>query len=104
MIYRDKILILTGGGKDAKGNPLPVIEEGPYRAQVNPIRSDESVQYGAAPLTAYYRLVIGSTAGAKLTPTGQVKWRNRKLSIQGDVEPWIVNGRLHHYEATLRVG
>lgn len=80
------------------------METAPFPAQVNPIRSDESVQAGAAPLTAYYRLLMGS-GGEKLTPyRADHKWRGRTLSIQGDVEPWVVNGRLHHYETTLRVG
>lgn len=104
MIYKDKIIIVITGGRDAKGNPLPDREEGPFRAQVNPLRSSESVKYGTAPLTLFYRLLIGPTAGGKLTPTGAIKWQNRTLSVQGDVEPWMVNGRLHHYEATLRSG
>jgi hypothetical protein len=104
MIYHDKVIVVIPGGRDAKGNPLPNVEAGPYRAQVNPLRSSESVKYGTAPITLFYRLLIGPSAGAKLTPTGQVKWRNRTMSVQGDVEPWMVNGRLHHYEATLRAG
>ncbi|WP_026533905.1 hypothetical protein [Arthrobacter sp. H14] len=104
MIYKDKVIVVTGGGRDAKGNPLPTVDSGPFPAQVNPVSSSESVKYGAPPLTAYYRMMMGSYGGDLLTPTGQVKWRGRSLSVQGDVEPWIVNGRLHHYEATLRVG
>lgn len=97
-------MILTEGGRDPKGNPLPAVEEGPFPAQVNPLRSSESVKYGTAPLTLFYRLLIGPTAGGKLTPSGAIKWQNRTLSVQGDVEPWMVNGRLHHYEVTLQSG
>lgn len=104
MIYKDRIIIVTSGGRDPKGNPLPPVESGPFPAQVNPLNSSESVKHGTAPLTLFYRLLIGPTAAATLTPVSQVKWRNRTLSVQGDVEPWMVNGRLHHYEATLRVG
>lgn len=49
MILRDKITTITGGGTDNRGNPLPSVESGPYPAQVDPIRSDESVRYGSTP-------------------------------------------------------
>lgn len=104
MMYHDKVIVVTGGGKDAFGNPIPTVDNGPFRAKVNPLRSSESVSNGTAPLSLYYRLIIGPTPGSLLTPTGKIKWRNRTLSVQGDVEPWMVNGRLHHYEATLRAG
>ncbi|WP_336705778.1 hypothetical protein [Micrococcus terreus] len=104
MILRDKITTITSGGTDNRGNPLPSVESGPYPAQVDPIRSDESVRYGSTPVVLYYRLIIGPTHGAKLTTKSQVKWRGRTLAVQGDVEPWMVNGRLHHYEATLKAG
>jgi hypothetical protein len=104
MIYPDKVTIVTGGGRDAKGNPLPTTDSGPFPAHVNPVSSSESVKQGQPPLTAYYRLLIGSYGGDLLAPTGQVKWRGRSLSVQGDVEPWIVSGRLDHYEATLKMG
>ena len=94
MIYHDKIMIVMDDGQ----------ELGPFPAQVNPIRSSESVKMGQPPLTSYYRLLIGSYGGDRLNPSSVVKWRGRSLAVQGDVEPWIVTGRLHHYEATLKVG
>lgn len=103
-VYKDKITIITGGGRDDRGNPLPVQESGPYRARVDPVRSDESVRAGQPPLTLYYHLTIPPGPGALLTPTGRVKWMGRDMSVQGDVEPWTVNGRVHHYECTLKVG
>lgn len=104
MIFHDRIVIVTGGGRDAQGNPLPTKDEGPFPAQVNPLRSSESVKVGSAPLTLYYRLIIGSYGGTLLKPTSRVKWEGRDMTVQGDVEPWKVNGRLNHYEATLRIG
>lgn len=103
MIFHDRVHIIVSGGRDPKGNPLPDIAKGPYPAQVNPIRSSESVERGALPLTSFYRLVIGKTAGKLLTYTSKVTWNGRTFMVQGDVEPWKVNNRLHHFEATLKL-
>ncbi len=102
MILNDRVTIRTGGGRDRFGDPLPYVDSGPFPAVVSPIRSSEAVQRGTPPLTAFYRLIIGSTGGNTLTSTGRVKWRGREFAIQGDVEPWVVNGRIHHYEATMK--
>lgn len=104
MILRDRVFILTGGGKDRWGNLLPIVEEGPFPAAVDPVRSEETQIPGANLVTGYYRLLIGPDAGSLLTYTAQVKWLGRTMSVQGDVEPHTVNGRVHHYEALLRMG
>lgn len=102
MILHDRVVLLVGGGTDPKGNPLPVTEEGPYPADVRPLRSSESVARGVPPLTTYYRLMMGRYGGDLLEPNSKVRWRGRNYSVQGDVEPHLVNGRLHHYEATIK--
>lgn len=104
MIFRDKVFIVTGGGRDEWNNVLPVVEEGPFLANVDPVSSTEAVQNGQPPLTLFYQLTIGRKAGSLLTPTSRVKWLGRDMTVQGDVEPWTVNGRIHHYEASLRAG
>lgn len=103
MIYGDRVIVVTGGGTDPRGNPLPVVDEGPFPAHVRPLRSSESVARGQPPLTAYYRLAMGRSGGDLLTPDGRIKWRGATYDLQGDVEPHhTLTGRLHHYEATLR--
>lgn len=102
MIFHDRVMIEVGGGRDDRGNPLPSTTVGPFPAQVNPIRSSESIENGFNPMTSFYRLVIGKTAGKQLTYTSKVTWHGRVFEVQGDVEPWRINNRLHHFEATLK--
>lgn len=102
MIFHDKVTVMTPGGRDPKGYPLPDVILGTFPAQVNPIRSTESIERGVPPLMAYYRLVIGKTAGKQMSLESKVIWHGRKFSIEGDMEQWRVNNRLHHYEATLK--
>ena len=104
MILRDRVYIVSGGGRDEWGEYIPPTEEGPYPAVVEPVRSEETQIPGANLVTGYYRLTIGPDPGSRLTYTGQVKWLGRTMSVQGDVEPHTVNGRVHHYEALLRMG
>jgi len=103
-IYKDRIYVITGGGRDPKGNPLPTVEEGPFPANVDPVRSDESVGSGNPPLTLYYHLTIPPRVGQIMSPTSRVKWLDRELEVQGDVEPWTLQGRVHHYECSIKIG
>lgn len=102
MMWPDRIYVTVGGGTNSDGDPIPKHDEGPFPAQVTPLRSSESVAFGAVPLTAYYRVHVGKEAGDLLTSTAAIKWGGRAYAVQGDVEPWHVNGRLHHYEATVQ--
>ena len=102
--YKDRITVLTGGGRDPRGNPLPMVEEGPFPANVDPVRSDESVSRGQPPLTLYYHLIVPPHVGEIMNPNSKVKWLGRQLEVQGDVEPWTLQGRIHHYECSLKVG
>ena len=102
MIWPDRIMVFVGGGRDPKGNPLPETEEGPFPAQVTPLRSSESISRGQPPMSRYYRLHVGRAGGDLIKPAdGKVKWAGKTLHVHGDVEPWMVGGRLDHYEATL---
>ena len=104
MIFHDRVMTQTGGGRNADGDSVPLRDVGPFPANVTPIRSTETVTRAGVLVVALYRLHIGHNGGSVLTSTGTVKWRGMKFTVQGDVEPWIVNGRLHHYEATLKKG
>lgn len=101
MRLRDRVTLAIGGGRDTRGNPIPYVDHGPYRAEVQPLNSAESVAAGVPPLSTYYRLVL-EPAGQILTSTSRVKWRGRTFAVDGDVEPHTVRGRLHHLEVTLR--
>lgn len=102
MIFHDRVMLSVGGGHDSNGDPIPVHDIGPFPADVLPVRSSESVSHAGVLVVAYYRLHIGANGGDQLTSRGIVKWRGDKFTVQGDVEPWIVRGRLHHYEATIQ--
>ncbi|MDN5805176.1 MAG: hypothetical protein L0H26_11425, partial [Microlunatus sp.] len=100
---RDRVLVTVPAVRDRNGTIItPEHDEGPFPASIQPVRSDEAVAYGQPPLTAYYRLVMGSAGGPLLRTTGAVKWMGRKFVIQGDAERWSAGGAVHHYAATLK--
>lgn len=103
MTYGDDVFVITGGGRNSDGDPIPLATKGPFDGTVNPLRSSESVKVGQNPVVAFYRAYLSLTGGALLTSKGQITHHGRKYTVQGDVEPWRVRGRLHHYEATVKL-
>ena len=54
MILHDRVMVITGGYRDAGGNVLPIVKNGPFPADMRPLRSSETIKGGAL-MTAYYR-------------------------------------------------
>lgn len=105
MKFIDKVTVVSGGGRDHRGNPIPETEHGPYPATMSPVRSDSSLANRADVVSSYYRLLIHKNAAGTIKSNGAIKWRGRRWAIQGDVEEQIIpGGRVHHLAATVKVG
>lgn len=103
MILRDRVNAVFGGyiGKD--GRKVPEYDSDPIPADVQPLRSSEQILVGRTDVTALYRVVMqANSVSAELTPSTAIKWRGKKYTVEGDVEPHSLNGAVHHYEMTVR--
>lgn len=85
MIFRETITIAGNGAT--------------YPANVQPLKTTETTG-GALILATYYRLFCGPEVA--ISASSGLSWRGRNFNVQGDVEQWHRNGRLHHQEATLQ--
>ena len=83
MIFNDKITVVTGGGRDKWGNPLPATRTD-VPATVNPLRSSEAIQATGQAVTAHWRVFAGMKL-AELNPT-TIEWRGGKYTVVGVVE------------------
>lgn len=104
MILHSRVTVFRPAPKDRYGNPTgPDATFGPYKAEFQPLSTTETVGDRAS-VTTRYRVTLppvlpgitGLGATDKLTIHGLV------YGIEGDLEPWTVDGRLHHHECTVR--
>lgn len=98
MILRDRVNVdrRVKVGEDAMGEPSYEDQEVPYRAEVWPLSSSENVATGQQ-VTTRFRIVLGPDA-TDVTAADAIAWRGRQYEVEGNVEPHLVMGRLHHHE------
>ena len=99
MLHNDKITVVTGGGRDKWGNPLPATRTD-IPATVNPLRSSEVIQATGQAVTAHWRVFAGMRL-ATLNPS-IIEWRGGKYSVVGVVEQHRVGPLNSHTETTVR--
>lgn len=105
MILHDRITVTTTTpptGEDAYGSPTGggVVETGPIPAEIEPVNSDETLNASSDAVVTTYRLTLRGDVA--LDTTAVVTWRGQQYSVHGDVQPHVVNGRVHHLETLIR--
>ncbi|MEE6288621.1 hypothetical protein V2J52_13245 [Georgenia sp. MJ173] len=91
------IEVIDTGETDAFGRPIIEETEVPYPAEVRALFSSETVA-AAQQVQSRYRVYMPARAEKALQSDGALWWRGKRFEIEGDVEPHVVMGRLHHVE------
>lgn len=99
MIFTDKITVVTGGGRDKWGDPIPAVRVD-LPATVHPLRSSEVIQATGQAVTAHWRIFAGMQL-ATLNPT-IIEWRGGKYTVVGVVEQHRIGPITSHTETTVR--
>lgn len=105
MILHDRITVTTKGqaiDEDVLGNPVygPDVVSDPITAEIEPINSDETLNASSDIVVTTYRLTL--RGNAVIDTDSVITWRGHQYSVQGDVQPHVVNGRVHHLETLIR--
>ena len=105
MILHDRVTVTTKGaltGEDPYGGGVyaPDVTSEPIPAEIEPVNSDETMSSTSDAVVTTYRLTI--RGGVQLDTTSTITWRGLQYVVQGDVQPFVVNGRVHHQEALIR--
>lgn len=101
MIYHDRVVVRLDGGSDSNGDPLPSPgDTGPHPAEVQPVSTTEAFEFASNVVVTTYRVFLGPRVA--VSARDKIVWRGKVCDVQGDVEPHIVRGRLHHQELVVR--
>lgn len=107
MLLHDRVTVLIFTQLyDQWGTPIPgsgTTEEFPLPAEVQPINADtQREQHTGVNVTATrFRIILNPTDVDLSSATG-VLWGDYELATEGEVEPHMLRGRLHHLELVAR--
>lgn len=100
MILHDRVTIIQRVQiEDDYGTPIWV--DGPPRivpAEVRPMTTEEP---DTQVITTRYKLFLPPTEEG-LTAQDKISWRGVDYEVQGDYEPHVLVGRLHHLEVVVQ--
>lgn len=102
-MFRDRITttIREFLGYNEWGEPVYTdVTSGPIPAEVRPLGSAETVDAGANVVTTRYRVFVGPDT--VLDATSAVTWRGGSYEVEGDLEPHVLGGRVHHHELIVK--
>lgn len=102
MIFHDRLSIIDRAqtGLDDLNNPVYEDILMPVRGEVRPMLSTEGVAQEGQ-VVSRYRVFLGPNH-ADIDPSDGIRWRGRTFEVEGDVEPHMHHGRVHHVEFTMK--
>lgn len=107
MILHDKVTLITETqAYDGYGQPIPgqvEREEVELPAEVQSINADATLerQTGLSIQTTRFRILLKPTS-VDLPSVTHIEWGTYELKTDGEVEPHMLRGRLHHLELIAR--
>lgn len=107
MLLHDRVtLVIETQAYDGWGQPIPgqvEREETVLPAEVQSINADATLerQTGLNIQTTRFRITLNPTS-VDLTSVTHIEWGSYELKTDGEVEPHMLRGRLHHLELVAR--
>ncbi|WP_273491515.1 hypothetical protein [Gordonia otitidis] len=98
MLYREKVILGLGGGRDEDGVVIPP-RFANYRAEVAALSSEEMQQRGRNPSSVAYRVTLPRLkAGDEIAAASTITWRGTTYQVLGKPMQYTIAGRFHHIE------
>lgn len=101
MLLHDRVTVTVTtetGEYDSLGRPI--VEEAEHRipAQVDPATTTSGDDPNASQVISRYRVLMQAPEDLDLTSVSEVQWRGRTIRVDGEIQPQMLRGRIHHHE------
>lgn len=96
-MFSDVVELLSGGGVDRFGDPVPPISRGVFPAEVQPLSSEDLQVYKVDATVTRLKVFMAPTTLA-ITTKWQLKYEGVTYNLYGEPSRHKARGRLHHLE------
>ena len=101
MLFHDRVTVTVTtetGEFDSLGRPIVEEVEHRFPAQVDPATTTSGDDPNASQVISRYRVLMRAPEDLDLTSVSEVQWRGRTIRVDGEIQPQMLRGRIHHHE------